>query len=324
MGCCVVNDGGTELVHNTVDPVFVPDGADEHMGLKLRIIGAQLLLDGVSVVFVNVEDHQFFRLEAGKLAAKLTADASTAAGDHDSLIFDQVRQATHIDSDNIPLQQIFNIDLPDGLDAHITVGQLVDAGHLLELAASAAADLPNLFLGLSGQGGDGQDDLRDAVFIHGGFDHVTAAHDPHAHQLTALFAGVIVDDADHLVLGEATVLEFPQHQSTGLTGTDEQGVLTAGVGQAGPKPTKETVREADHHGEHTQDHGAQHREGPGQRHKTRHNKQTLDHHDQCGGGENMYQLVRTGKSPKAVVQPEQGEQRQCHQGVCRGDSDQRV
>ena len=71
-----------------LQPFPVPDGANEDSEIQIWVGPAQLLLDVVGIVFIDVEENQLSRAESGQLAAKLTANAAAASGDQNRLVVD--------------------------------------------------------------------------------------------------------------------------------------------------------------------------------------------------------------------------------------------
>ena len=62
-----------------VDPFAVTDGADQYLQVQVRITGLQLLLNVVSVIFINVENHQKLWLMTCDLTAELASDRTAAS-----------------------------------------------------------------------------------------------------------------------------------------------------------------------------------------------------------------------------------------------------
>ena len=57
VGRRMVHDVGTVFLKHRLDPVGVPDRADEHHQVQVRILFLQLQLDVIGVVFVNIKDN---------------------------------------------------------------------------------------------------------------------------------------------------------------------------------------------------------------------------------------------------------------------------
>ena len=70
-----------------VDPFTVTDGADQYLQVQVRITGLQLLLNVVSIIFINIKDHQKLRLMTCDLTAELASDGTAAACYQDPFAF---------------------------------------------------------------------------------------------------------------------------------------------------------------------------------------------------------------------------------------------
>ena len=57
VGRRMVHDVRTVFFKHRLDPVGVPDGADEHHQVQVRILFLQLQLDVVGVVFIDIKDN---------------------------------------------------------------------------------------------------------------------------------------------------------------------------------------------------------------------------------------------------------------------------
>ena len=80
VGRRMVHDVGAVFFKHRLDPVGVPDGADEHHQVQVRILLLQLQLDVVGVVFVDIKDDQLLRVMACHLAAQLASDGAASPG----------------------------------------------------------------------------------------------------------------------------------------------------------------------------------------------------------------------------------------------------
>ena len=57
VGCRMVHDVGAVFLKHRLDPVGVPDGADEHHQVQVRILLLKLQLDVVGVVLIDIKDN---------------------------------------------------------------------------------------------------------------------------------------------------------------------------------------------------------------------------------------------------------------------------
>lgn len=130
-------------VQQIVHPSPVPDGTDAHVQRQLRVLPAQLHLDVVGVVFVDVEDHQPPGLVPGDLAAQLAADGPAAAGDQHRFVVDIAADLPQVHPDGVPAQQVLQLHPAELADGDLAVDQLIDARHHLDLAPGFAAYVQN-------------------------------------------------------------------------------------------------------------------------------------------------------------------------------------
>lgn len=70
----VIDYVGLIRFKDLIDPAAVPDRADENLQIQVRVCVLQLKLNGVGVVFVDIENNQLLRLVGGDSAAQLAAD----------------------------------------------------------------------------------------------------------------------------------------------------------------------------------------------------------------------------------------------------------
>ena len=72
------------------------------------------------------------------------------------------------------------------------------------------ADFQNLVPGSQGSGGDAEDDLFHSVPVNGFGDEAAVAHDLDTADSGAELAGVIIDEADDLVVGPGVFVKFSE------------------------------------------------------------------------------------------------------------------
>ena len=86
----VKDDLGPILGKDTVDLGGIPHTGDEGDKVKLRELTAQLLLNIVGVVLIDIENDEAARAVRGDLTAKLRADRAAAARHKDGALFSSV------------------------------------------------------------------------------------------------------------------------------------------------------------------------------------------------------------------------------------------
>ena len=75
------------FLHDALHASCVAHGSDQRHQVELRTCPLQLLLDGVGVVLIDIEDDQHPRIRLGDLPAELAADGTAAARHQDGLSF---------------------------------------------------------------------------------------------------------------------------------------------------------------------------------------------------------------------------------------------
>ena len=104
----VIDDLGMVLFKDLEDTPAVADGADQDHEVQIRILFPQLQLDGIGVVFVDIEDDELLRVVPGDLAAELRADAPPAAGDEDDLAVNKIEYLTQIRRNRLAPQEVLD------------------------------------------------------------------------------------------------------------------------------------------------------------------------------------------------------------------------
>ena len=236
MGRGVIDDLGPVGIEDLENSPAVPHGADQRHQVQGRIFPLQLQLDLVGAVFIDIKDDQLLRIVGGDLPAELRSDAAAAARHQDALAVDKVENLLHIRADGLPAQQVLDGNLLHGSSGDLAQDKLIHAGQLLQLAARLVADGQDIPLLLHRGAGDGQENLVDVVFLNRGEDLVPAAHDGHALHGPMPLVGVVVDDADYLVvLHLVRVVQILQDHLPRAAGPDEHhpaGGLLMGAVQA--------------------------------------------------------------------------------------------
>ena len=87
VGCGVEYNLGPVLGKHLVQLLFIPNGGNFHLQIQPRAVGdAQLLLNIISVILINVQNNQLFRVHFCDLAAQLAADGAAPSGHQHHLI----------------------------------------------------------------------------------------------------------------------------------------------------------------------------------------------------------------------------------------------
>ena len=144
MGGRMIDDirviGGKHLLQFS----FIPHGSDQRHQIQLGIVHAQLLLDLIGVILVNIKYNQLLWIVPGHLAAQLRPDGAAAAGNQHHLILNIVQNLVGVDLNGLPPQQILHRHVLQIADRDFTGHQLIDSGQNFQLAAGLFADIQNI------------------------------------------------------------------------------------------------------------------------------------------------------------------------------------
>ena len=174
----------------------VADGANQRDQIQLRILVLQLHLDRIGIVLIDIEDDQRFRIIRSDLAAKLAADRSAAAGDHDGLSSQKAGNLRHIGLDRVAPKQILDGHIFHRADRDSFVCKLIDARKDLQLASRLVANTQDVAAVRSRCRGNGKINLIDSVFFYIEKNIISASDNRYAVDKAIPFIGVIIDDAD--------------------------------------------------------------------------------------------------------------------------------
>ncbi len=223
VGGGVDHDVGFVFAHDPPEGFLVPDGADleDHgIGNELPVLLLQFKEEVVHVVLGDVVEDELFRGKGQDLAAQFRSDGSAPAGDHHGPAGEVFLDLGHVQVLFRPAQEVRDVDLPGfralpgaGVQEHVGVGGKAAVQKLRQVAL---------------RGGDGDDDLVNAVFFDGGLDLVRGARHGNPGNGGALCPGIVVQDGYRDGVAVAAVLDIPDHGRAGVAGADDQyafGVL---------------------------------------------------------------------------------------------------
>ena len=251
VGRSVIDDLGMILLKDLEDTPAVADGADQDHKVQVRILFAQFQLDGVGVVFVDIEDDELLRVMARDLAAELRADAPATAGDEDDLSVNKVEYLAQIRRNGFAAQKVLDGDVPEFRDRDLIVHQLIHAGEHLHFAAGLVAYAEDLLPIFAGHTGHGEEDLRHLILRDILEDRLSSADDGHALDGAVPLVGVVVDDADGNIVYLVRGLHVTEDHPSGLSRADDHDAATglALTAQPGPQEEQEAEEEAQAHDE---------------------------------------------------------------------------
>ena len=303
VGRRVIDHLGTVGLEHVEHPAAVPNGADEGLQVQVGILLPQLQLDGVGVVFVDVEYDQLLRIVRRDLSAELRADGPAAAGHQDRLAVDEFKDIRHVRPDGLAAQQVLHGHVLHGADGNLPHHELVQSRQLLQLAARLVADGQDVPLLLGGGAGDRQVDLVDIVFFYAGKDVVPAADDRNARHAAMPLVGVVVDDADHLVADLAGLCHVPEDHLGCVPRADQHDALRLWI--HGLMPVLEYLYESESETHDDQQCELEDRShqivGNGHAFQQRRDQRRVGHGGDHGADEAAHQLGVAGVPPHAVV-----------------------
>ena len=225
MGRSVIDDLRPVFGKHLEHAAAVADGSDKRHEVQVRIRVAELVLDVIGVVFIDVEDDELLRVMRRDLAAELRADASAAAGDEDGFPAYEVIDLFHLGTDLVPAEKVLDRNILHDGDGDLALGKLGDAGHDLELGVRLLADVQDVTALFQGGAGNGEVDLLDLILRDIFQDAFTAADHGDAVDEAAPLVRVVVDDADDLLLHVLHALDIAEDDLTGASGADEHDAL---------------------------------------------------------------------------------------------------
>ena len=294
-------------LHDALNASCIADGPDEGHQVEPRIRPLQLLLDGVSVVFIDIEDDQRRRIGFGDLAAELAADGSAAPGHQDVLPFQGGQDLIIIYFYLGAAQQIGDLHVPELADADFSVDQLVGRRYGLQLASCVLAYVEDGLLVRPGRGRDRIDDAGNPVLLYFLFDVVPVAHDRHAFQHPSLFIQVVIDHTAHLAVQVAAVCQLPDERKPCLAAADDHDPvhipfrIRLGFMYIGPEqPVGEPERRREQQAEHISYEVI----GPGHAEIHRQDPRQIEERQEDVSLDDALGLIDAGEPPDAVIQAE--------------------
>ena len=317
MGRRVINNLGMVLLKDLEHAAAVADGTDQGYEVEVRILLAQLQLDGVGVVFVDIENDQLLRVMSGHLAAELRADGPAAAGDEDDLAVDEVIDLVKVGGDGLAPQKVLDGDVPEFRNGDLTVDELVIAGEHLHLAAGLVADAEDFLPVLPRHAGDGEEDLRHLILLDILENRLSPADDGDALDGTVPLVGVVVDDADGNVVHLVRGLHVAEDHPSGFPRADDHDAaagltLTA---QTGPQEEQEAEEEAQAHDKEQLKHASPDIVGHGHTAVESRDEDNMQNGGRQGTEDGLGQFLDAGVAPHDAVHVEEVEDDHREDGV---------
>ena len=176
----------------------------------------------------------------------------------------------------------------------------------MNFTARGGADIQNLLPGDGRCAGNGEHNLLDPVALHCLGNILPAAHDGNAAEPAVDLGGVVVNDANHLIMDKFTVDILGDQGPAGLSGTDDHNSLDprhmGHVAQLLQGHPGHTVGKPDAHGTHKAEHESHHHAGTGERRTVKTKNRHTDHGKHHIGPGNAEHLRSTDIYPDTAVQ----------------------
>ena len=193
VGRRVEHHRGVVGLKHLVQPLFVPDGADEHGHRDIAaILLLQFHLQLVGAVLVDVKDEQLAGLEPHDLPAQLRADGAAAARHQHRFAGEVAGDLLHVQRHLVAGQKVRRVQLPESPLLGCTAAHQLGVAEQLHGTVGAYAQVDHMAQLAALQGGDGNDDAVDAVALAQLRDLLQRALDRHAVDGLVELGGVIV------------------------------------------------------------------------------------------------------------------------------------
>ena len=225
MRCRVENELGMIGFEDRIDPCRIAHGTDERFKMQLGIFCHELNLDSIGIVLIYIKDDERFRFVSRYLTAKLAADGTASAGDENDAAHDVFLDAGKVNMHRVTAEQVFNLDITDLLNAYIPVCELINTGKNLYATWGLLTDLNDLLPCGMRYGGYCDNDLLDLIFLCGFDNIISGTNDADAGKIAAAFLGIVINNADDLILGICAPLKITKRYGGSAACTDKHGPL---------------------------------------------------------------------------------------------------
>ena len=249
---------GTVVGEDLVEGLDVTDVAQHHVGGVQEALVVDGQLGSVQAGLVAVQHDQFLRPEPVELAGQLGADGAAGPGDEHHLAGQVVGDLPEVRLDLGAPQQVGYVELVQVPQADAARDEVLRGGHHQRLQARLVGQLGDLAHERAVGGGDGDDDLVDAVGPGDG-DHVPALpEDFGSLDVEVALGRVVVDVTDDLIGRVGVVGEQPPELLACVARTVDEDRFPALVvlGGAADGAEQETARRHQH--QRRQRHGEGH------------------------------------------------------------------
>jgi hypothetical protein len=175
------------------------------------------------------QQHEFGGVAPRDLAAEFASDRTARACDQYAPAPERRADRLIIDPHRLAAQEVGDVHFTQAGNVDLAADQFVDARHGARGDALLAADIVDHADESSRCGGNGNDDLVNAVLVDGGGEVVHPADHGHAVDDMPLFGGVVVEKADRGQVQLGGSLKFTHDQRTRVARADDEGALGLSV-----------------------------------------------------------------------------------------------
>ncbi len=201
----------------------------------------QFARDHEQGVLVALQQNQFGRLQVQNLAAQLGPDGAAGPGHQHPLSPYQALDGRLVQVDRVPLEQVLDGEVPDLIDAHLSIQQFAQVGQRGDrhLVGFECADDPAPGCGVRARNRDQNllrpglgDDLRQPV---------PPAEHPNAMDARPSLRLVVINEADRAVPVRRGSLHVTDDPFAGVAGAEHQhGFLALAVAELSGQPAAES------------------------------------------------------------------------------------
>ena len=140
----VVYDIRMVCLENILDALLITHRCDQRLQIEFRIILLQFKLYIISIVFIDINNDQLFRIMKRHLTADLASDGTASAGHNDHFAGDVISDLLHMKIHRLSSKEILDTYIPQHRDVDLLIDHLVDARQYLDLARGLLTNLQQL------------------------------------------------------------------------------------------------------------------------------------------------------------------------------------
>ena len=196
------NDLGTVRLKDRCHQCFILDPAQYRPASIAAELIVKLHLDVKQVCLVGIHENQHPRSEANDLPAQLGPDRSSATADQDDFTVEIPPDFPHVELNGRAPQEIFIIDIPQGLDADPPIDDLSYSRQGLVGDPTGLADIDDPAYLIPRGGWDGNQDLFDLFVFDDPGKLIQRTQNRYAVDRAPVFFRIVVDETDDADRGD--------------------------------------------------------------------------------------------------------------------------